>query len=94
MKLWEIADDGTETLVASSYDSKHLKNLPSYDVMKNMTGSIVCYAGVKGNGNDTTFRFVEPYKCDNAGNYIAPLTPGTDGIGDDYFNDIYPGTNQ
>ena len=85
--LWEIAEDGTETLVASSYDSKHLKTLPTYEV-------IVCYAGVKGNGNDTTFTYVEPYKCDNSGNFIAPLTPGTDGSGDDFFNDIYPEKNQ
>lgn len=90
IRLYEVLSDGSEVLLGQSYDnSQYGKNLPSYSEMKDLTGYIVCYAGVKGNGNDTTFSYIEPYACDNEGNRVLKPSYGSDGAGDDYQTDFY-----
>lgn len=90
IELYEVLHDGTETLVGKSYDfSQYRKSLPGYSEMKDLTGYIVCYAGVKGSGNDTVFRYTEPYACDNQGRRISQPKYGKDSVGDDYVRDFY-----
>ena len=68
LKLFEVATDGTETQVGSSQWIQYIDNQKvSLAEIKDMMGYIVCYAGVKGNGNNTTFTYLEPYKCNNDG---------------------------
>lgn len=73
LKLFTI-ENGSETQVGSSQwinlgDTGTI-NVETVANMRNISGYIVCYAGVKGTGNDTTFTYSNPYQVNKDGQKI------------------------